>query len=97
MPCSINSHVARFSGPEPLLESSPHSAGGLDGRPPRVQTAARVRAEFPASSTTTTAAILRTAPPPHTVESLACALDYLKGTQVDCLCWCVGEQQIAYS
>jgi hypothetical protein len=39
---------------------------------------------------------LRTAPPPHTVESLAHALDYLKGTQVDCLCWCVGEQ-IAYA
>ncbi len=40
---------------------------------------------------------LRTAPPPHTVESLGMALDYLKGTQVDCLCWCVGEQQMAYS
>ena len=39
---------------------------------------------------------LRTASPPHTVETLACALDYLKGTQVDCLCWCVGEQ-IAYA
>lgn len=39
---------------------------------------------------------LRTAPPPHTVETISCALDYLKGTQVDCLCWCVGEQ-IAYS
>jgi len=39
---------------------------------------------------------LRTAPPPHTVESVAHALDYLKGTQVDCLCWCVGEQ-IAYA
>ena len=39
---------------------------------------------------------LRTAPEPHTVESLAVALDYLKGTQVDCLCWCVGEQ-IAYA
>jgi hypothetical protein len=35
---------------------------------------------------------LRTAPPPHTVETLACALDYLKDTQVDCLCWCVGDQ-----
>ena len=33
---------------------------------------------------------------PHTVETIACALDYLKGTQVDCLCWCVGEQ-ITYS
>ena len=39
---------------------------------------------------------LRTAPRPHTLETLACALDYLKGTQVDCLCWCVGEQ-IAYA
>ena len=39
---------------------------------------------------------LRTAPQPHTVETIACALDYLKGTQVDCLCWCVGEQ-IAYA
>jgi hypothetical protein len=40
--------------------------------------------------------ILRMVPPPHTVESVAAALDYLKGTQVDCLCWCVGEQ-IAYA
>ncbi|MBI4026479.1 MAG: hypothetical protein HY360_15950 [Verrucomicrobia bacterium] len=40
---------------------------------------------------------LRTAPPPHTVETIAYALDYLKGTQVDCLCGCVGEQQLAYS
>jgi len=39
---------------------------------------------------------LRTAPQPHTVETISCALDYLKGTQVDCLCWCVGEQ-IAYA
>ena len=39
---------------------------------------------------------LRTAPPPHTVDSINMALDYLKGTQVDCLCWCVGEQ-IAYA
>ncbi len=39
---------------------------------------------------------LRTAPQPHTLESINCALDYLKGTQVDCLCWLVGEQ-IAYS
>lgn len=35
---------------------------------------------------------LRTVPPPHTPESIACALDYLKDTQVDCLCWCFGEQ-----
>ncbi|MBI4024188.1 MAG: hypothetical protein HY360_04350, partial [Verrucomicrobia bacterium] len=35
---------------------------------------------------------LRTAPAPHTVETLACALDYLKGTQVDCFCWCVCDQ-----
>ena len=34
---------------------------------------------------------LRTAFPPHNVERIACALDYLKGTQVDCFCWCVGE------
>lgn len=39
---------------------------------------------------------LRTAPQPHTVESLGLALDYLKGTQVDCLCWCIGEQ-LAYA
>ena len=39
---------------------------------------------------------LRTAPPPHTLETIACALDYLQGTQVDCLCWCVGDQT-AYS
>jgi hypothetical protein len=39
---------------------------------------------------------LRTAPPPHTLASLAGALDYLKGTQVDCLCWCVGDQ-VAYA
>jgi hypothetical protein len=41
--------------------------------------------------------ILRNVPPPHTIERLSIALDYLKGTQVDCLCWCVGEQQMAYS
>lgn len=39
---------------------------------------------------------LRTAPQPHTVKTLACALDYLKGTRVDCLCWCVCDQS-AYS
>ena len=39
---------------------------------------------------------LRTAPAPHTVETIACALDYLKGTQVDCLCWCLCDQT-AYS
>ena len=39
---------------------------------------------------------LRSVPPPHTVASIASVLDYLKGSQVDCLCWCVGEQ-IAYS
>ena len=39
---------------------------------------------------------LRTTPPPHTAETISGALDYLKGTQVDCLCWCVGEQ-IAYA
>ena len=41
--------------------------------------------------------ILRMVPPPHSVDSLNIVLDYLKGTPVDCLCWCVGEQQIAYS
>lgn len=39
---------------------------------------------------------LRTAEPPHSLESLGYALDYLKGTQVDCLCWCIGEQ-VAYA
>ena len=39
---------------------------------------------------------LRNVPSPHTVETLSCALDYLKDTQVDCLCWYVGGQ-IAYS
>ena len=39
---------------------------------------------------------LRTASPPHTTDSVSYALDYLRGTQVDCLCWCVGEQ-LAYS
>lgn len=39
---------------------------------------------------------LRTAPPPHSLDSVRFALDYLKGTQVDCLCWCVGEQ-VAYA
>ena len=40
---------------------------------------------------------LRNVSQPHTVKSLSHALDYLKGTQVDCLCWCVGGQQLAYS
>jgi hypothetical protein len=35
---------------------------------------------------------LRNSPPPHTLETLACAVDYFAGTQVDCLCWCVGAQ-----
>lgn len=39
---------------------------------------------------------LRKVPPPHTVESVSWAVNYLKGSQVDCLCWCVGEQ-MAYS
>ncbi|MCM8776827.1 MAG: family 10 glycosylhydrolase [Candidatus Omnitrophica bacterium] len=39
---------------------------------------------------------LRYIPPPHTEDKVALAVDYLKGTYVDCLCWCVGEQQ-AYS
>ena len=39
---------------------------------------------------------LRNTPPPHTLESLGDAVDYLKGTQVDCLCWCVGAQ-LAYT
>jgi len=39
---------------------------------------------------------LRTVPPPRTLDSIACALDYLKGTKGDCLCGCVGEQ-LAYA
>jgi len=39
---------------------------------------------------------LRYVPPPHTEDRVVLAVDYLKGTYVDCLCWCVGEQQ-AYS
>jgi len=39
---------------------------------------------------------LRRVPPPHTEEKVALAVDYLKGKHVDCLVWCVGEQQ-AYS
>ena len=39
---------------------------------------------------------LRNTPPPHTIASVGDAVDYLKGTQVDCLCWCVGAQ-LAYT
>jgi hypothetical protein len=39
---------------------------------------------------------LRNSPPPHTLETLGDAVDYLEGTQVDCLCWCVGAQ-LAYA
>lgn len=39
---------------------------------------------------------LRIVPQPHSLDSLGHVLDYLKGTQVDCLCWCFGEQ-IAYA
>ena len=39
---------------------------------------------------------LRIVSPPHTIESVAFALDYLKDSQVDCLCWCMGSQ-VAYS
>jgi hypothetical protein len=40
---------------------------------------------------------LRMVPTPHSVASLALALDYLKGTPVDCLCWCLGSPLEAYS
>ena len=39
---------------------------------------------------------LRNSLPPHTVATIGDAVDYLKGTQVDCLCWCVGAQ-LAYT
>ena len=39
---------------------------------------------------------LRTAPPPHTVKDIYLAVDYLKDTQVDCLCWCLCDQ-VAYA
>ncbi|MCC7519939.1 MAG: hypothetical protein IT578_12240 [Verrucomicrobiae bacterium] len=35
---------------------------------------------------------LRFVPPPHTVERISLAVDYLKGTQVDWFCWCVADQ-----
>ncbi len=35
---------------------------------------------------------LRYITPPHSEEKITRAIDYLKGTQVDCLVWCVGEQ-----
>lgn len=39
---------------------------------------------------------LRTVPPPHSLDSLSYTLDYLNGTQVDCLCWLMCTQS-AYS
>lgn len=39
---------------------------------------------------------LRSAPPPHSTDSISLALDYLEGSQVDCLCWLMGDQ-FAYS
>jgi len=40
---------------------------------------------------------LRTVDPPHTVDRVANALDYLRGSQVDCLCWCLSAGDIAFS
>lgn len=39
---------------------------------------------------------LRHVAPPHTVDKINIAADYLKGTQVDMLCWCLADQ-LAYS
>ena len=39
---------------------------------------------------------MRTVPPPHSADSLSYTLDYLKDTQVDCLCWLMCTQS-AYS
>ncbi len=40
---------------------------------------------------------LRTIEPPHAVEQVSRALDYLADSQVDCLCWCMSTGDIAYS
>ena len=32
-------------------------------------------------------------PRPHTEEKIHTAVDYLKDTQVDALCWCLGTQK----
>ncbi len=39
---------------------------------------------------------LRVVEPPHTEKDIAIAVDYLKGTQVDMLCWCMSSD-IPYS
>ncbi|MHB9071613.1 MAG: glycoside hydrolase family 10 protein [Sedimentisphaerales bacterium] len=38
---------------------------------------------------------LAIAPQPHTKEKISRAVDYLKGSQVDVLCWCVMEGDVA--
>ncbi len=40
---------------------------------------------------------LRVVEPPHTPERVSHALDYLQGSDVDCLCWCLSSGNIAYS
>ena len=40
---------------------------------------------------------LRFRRPPHNEEQLYAAMDYLRGTQVDCLSWCLYAGDIAYS
>jgi len=39
---------------------------------------------------------LRRAPQPHTADQISLAVDYLRNTHVDCLCWCMTDD-IAYS
>ena len=43
------------------------------------------------------ATMLRGAPPPHTEEGIYAAVDYLRGTPVDVLCFLLGEQSGAYT
>ena len=40
---------------------------------------------------------LRFLKPPHTEKKLRAAMNYLRDTQVDCLCWCLYAGDIAYS
>ncbi len=42
--------------------------------------------------------VLRSIPPPHVPGMLARAVDYLKGGQVDCVCWCfsTGNSALSY-
>lgn len=40
---------------------------------------------------------LRVMEPPHTIEGIAKALEHHRGSQVDCLCWCLSSGDIAYS